>query len=286
MVDTKTPGDKTLSVPTKTLTLKPRVETGHRAPELQPWPHQAGRGRKARQAPHWRRWARDRGAARAGAGGRQGRARQGADEPVPPRRRSAAQRFGRGAAHADRGRALRARQRAGRRQGPRRRGAPAGGRGSQAPQQQGRHRAGRARGRRSPPQGRGRTPPAGRGSQAQGRTRSQEAFWRGRGQGRDRDRDRRGRAPRLPAARAPGVAADVTDEDEGPRQIRRGPGGVVRPAAPPKTTAKPAPAKAARPPDAGHRAQCRRRARALDRLVPPPHPAPEGACSRTSRRKS
>jgi len=47
----------------------------------------------------------------------------------------------------------------------------------------------------------------------------------------------------LPTARAPGVAADITDEDEGPRQIRRGPGGVVRPAVPPKTTAKPAPAK-------------------------------------------
>src|SRR6202012_4324860 len=47
----------------------------------------------------------------------------------------------------------------------------------------------------------------------------------------------------VPAARAPGVAADITDEDEGPRQIRRGPGGVVRPAAAPKTTAKPAPAK-------------------------------------------
>src|SRR5712675_1198512 len=28
MVDTKSPGDKPLSVPTKTLTLKPRVETG------------------------------------------------------------------------------------------------------------------------------------------------------------------------------------------------------------------------------------------------------------------
>jgi translation initiation factor IF-2 len=28
MVETKTPGDKTLSVPTKTLTLKPRIETG------------------------------------------------------------------------------------------------------------------------------------------------------------------------------------------------------------------------------------------------------------------
>jgi translation initiation factor IF-2 len=47
----------------------------------------------------------------------------------------------------------------------------------------------------------------------------------------------------LPTARAPGVAADITDEDEGPRQIRRGPGGVARPATPPKTTAKPAPAK-------------------------------------------
>ena len=51
------------------------------------------------------------------------------------------------------------------------------------------------------------------------------------------------RAAAAPAARAPGVAADVTDEDEGPRQIRRGPGGAVRPATPPKTTAKPAPAK-------------------------------------------
>src|SRR5664279_4152682 len=47
----------------------------------------------------------------------------------------------------------------------------------------------------------------------------------------------------LPAARAPGIAADITDEDEGPRQVRRGPGGAVRPVVPPKTTAKPAPQK-------------------------------------------
>src|SRR3954447_15007885 len=47
----------------------------------------------------------------------------------------------------------------------------------------------------------------------------------------------------LPAARAPGVAADGSDDDEGPRQVRRGPGGVARPAAAPKTTAKPAPQK-------------------------------------------
>src|SRR6202171_5031177 len=47
----------------------------------------------------------------------------------------------------------------------------------------------------------------------------------------------------LAAPRAPGVAATFTDEDEGPRQIRRGPGGIARPAAAPKTTAKPAPQK-------------------------------------------
>src|SRR5579872_5046788 len=49
--------------------------------------------------------------------------------------------------------------------------------------------------------------------------------------------------PAMPVARAPGIAADITDEDDGPRQVRRGPGGVVRPAAAPKATAKPAPAK-------------------------------------------
>jgi translation initiation factor IF-2 len=45
-----------------------------------------------------------------------------------------------------------------------------------------------------------------------------------------------------PVGRAPGVAAGP-DEDEGPRQIRRGPGGAARPAPPPKTTAKPGPQK-------------------------------------------
>src|SRR4051794_23723885 len=50
-------------------------------------------------------------------------------------------------------------------------------------------------------------------------------------------------AATVPPARAPGVAADASDEDEGPRQIRRGPGGAMRPVVPPKTTHKPAPAK-------------------------------------------
>jgi translation initiation factor IF-2 len=47
----------------------------------------------------------------------------------------------------------------------------------------------------------------------------------------------------VPPARAPGVAADGSDEDEGPRQVRRGPGGAMRPAVPPKTTHKPGPQK-------------------------------------------
>src|SRR5215218_4751546 len=49
---------------------------------------------------------------------------------------------------------------------------------------------------------------------------------------------------RTPAsvAKAPGVAVEV-EEDEGPRQVRRGPGGAIRPAAPPKTTHKPGPQK-------------------------------------------
>jgi translation initiation factor IF-2 len=54
---------------------------------------------------------------------------------------------------------------------------------------------------------------------------------------------RPGTTAAVPPARAPGVAADASDEDEGPRQIRRGPGGAMRPVVPPKTTHKPAPAK-------------------------------------------
>jgi translation initiation factor IF-2 len=50
-------------------------------------------------------------------------------------------------------------------------------------------------------------------------------------------------ASAVPPARAPGVAADGSDEDEGPRQIRRGPGGVMRPVVPPKATHKPGPQK-------------------------------------------
>ncbi|WP_375311937.1 translation initiation factor IF-2 [Bradyrhizobium sp. A5] len=45
-----------------------------------------------------------------------------------------------------------------------------------------------------------------------------------------------------PLGRAPAVAAGP-DEDDGPRQIRRGPGGAARPVVPPKPTQKPGPQK-------------------------------------------
>jgi translation initiation factor IF-2 len=45
-----------------------------------------------------------------------------------------------------------------------------------------------------------------------------------------------------PVSRAPSIVADI-EEDEGPRQVRRGPGGALRPAAAPKSTHKPAPQK-------------------------------------------
>ncbi|MBR0958450.1 translation initiation factor IF-2 [Bradyrhizobium japonicum] len=48
--------------------------------------------------------------------------------------------------------------------------------------------------------------------------------------------------PAGPAGRGPAVAAEPED-DEAPRQIRRGPGGAARPAAAPKTTHKPGPQK-------------------------------------------
>src|SRR5581483_1188253 len=45
-----------------------------------------------------------------------------------------------------------------------------------------------------------------------------------------------------PSVRAPGIAAEP-DDDEGPRQVRRGPGGAMRPVVAPKPTHKPGPQK-------------------------------------------
>ena len=90
-----------------------------------------------------------------------------------------------------------------------------------------------------------------------------------------------------PAAPRPPVAVTEPDDDEGPRQVRRGPGGAARPAVAPKVaTTPPGGREAARPPDTGHRADRRRSARALDRIVPPAHPAPERPSQRRAEGKA
>ena len=84
MVDTKTPGDKTLSVPTKTLTLKPRVETGtvrqsfSHGRTKQVVVEKRGKRRVGGDAPATE-------AARARTGRRQGRARRTASAPIARR---------------------------------------------------------------------------------------------------------------------------------------------------------------------------------------------------------
>ena len=134
MVDTKSPGDKTLSVPTKTLTLKPRVETGtvrqsfSHGRTKQVVVEKRGKRRVGGDAPATETHAPEPVVAKAAP----------AKAPCPSRGNvisRAAQRFGRGAAHADGRRAFRPRQRAGRRQGARSRGTAAGRGRSQAPHQ-------------------------------------------------------------------------------------------------------------------------------------------------------
>src|ERR1700760_4579896 len=132
MVDTKTPGDKTLSVPSKTLTLKPRVETGT---VRQSFSH--GRSKQV--------VVEKRGKRRVGGDGPDAPSapEPTTAKPAPPqpaerppgaiRCALGPQQFRCGAAHSDRGRTLGARQRAGRCPAARYRGAAPGRRGSQAP---------------------------------------------------------------------------------------------------------------------------------------------------------
>ena len=274
MVDTKTPGDKTLSVPTKTLTLKPRVETGtvrqsfSHGRTKQVVVEKRGKRRVGGDAPRRR-------AARAGAGRRQGRApaEAGAARAVPPppaapRRGSGVvlrtltedERSARASALADaKVRDVEERRLA--EEEAKRRNSKEGIEQAEREAAEARRKAEEERHRQDEE--------AKRKAELEAKKRFGEA---------EAKTAAAAKAAAAPAARAPRRRRRATDEDEGPRQIRRGPGGAVRPAAPPKTTAKPAPAEAARPPDAGHRAHRRRRARAFDRLVPPPHPAPEGPC--------
>src|SRR3982075_2134220 len=234
MVDTKTPGDKTLSVPTKTLTLKPRVETGT---VKQSFSH--GRTKQVVVEKRGKRRV----------GGDAPAAETHAPEPVvarvaptkapltrpaapPPRSSSGVvlrtltedERTARASALADAKQRDVEERRLAEEEAKRRN--------SKEGIEQAEREAAEAR-RRAEEERHRADEEAKRKAELEAKKRFGEAEAKAAATAR----------AALPAARAPGIAADITDEDEGPRQVRRGPGGVVRPATAPKTTAKPAPAK-------------------------------------------
>ncbi|HEV7598637.1 MAG TPA: translation initiation factor IF-2 associated domain-containing protein, partial [Bradyrhizobium sp.] len=223
MVDTKTPGDKTLSVPTKTLTLKPRVETGT---VRQSFSH--GRTKQV--------VVEKRGKRRVG-----GDAPDAAHTPEPvvakapaksvlttrpaaaPTPRSSSgvvlrtltedERTARASALADaKVRDVEERRLA--EEEAKRRNSKEGIEQAEREAAEARRKAEEDRHRQDEE--------AKRKAEAEARKRFGEA----------EAKAATATARALPTARAPGVAADISDEDEGPRQIRRGPGGVARPAAP------------------------------------------------------
>src|ERR1700681_3147751 len=238
MVDTKTPGDKTLSVPTKTLTLKPRVETGtvrqsfSHGRTKQVVVEKRGKRRVGGDAPAAESHAPEPVVAKAAPAKAQ--PARPAATPSPARNNSGVvlrtltedERSARASALAD----------AKLRDDEERRLAEeeAKRRNSKEGIEQAEREAAEAR----------------RKAEEERHRQDEEAKRKAELEAKKRFGDAEAKAAAtvraaaaVPAARAPGIAADITDEDEGPRQIRRGPGGVVRPETAPKTTAKPAPQK-------------------------------------------
>src|ERR1700754_4321977 len=239
MVDTKSPGDKTLSVPTKTLTLKPRVETGT---VRQSFSH--GRTKQV--------VVEKRGKRRVGGDGpdtvhapEPAAAKAPPAKPVLTTRPAAApaprsgsgvvlrtltedERSARASARGEaKGRAVKERRLA--EEEAKRRNSREGIEQAEREAAEARRKAEEDRHRQDEE--------AKRKAEAEAKKRFGEA------EAKEAKAATTTARAALPTARAPGVAADGSDEDEGPRQIRRAPGGVARPAVPPKTTAKPAPAK-------------------------------------------
>src|SRR6202521_5371570 len=237
MVDTKTPGDKTLSVPTKTLTLKPRVETGtvrqsfSHGRTKQVVVEKRGKRRVGGDAPAAEAHTPEPAAAQAAAPAKAPIARA-APAAATPRSSSGVvlrtltedERTARASALADaKVRDVEERRLA--EEEAKRRNSKEGIEQAERDAAEARRKAEEDRHRQDEE--------AKRKAELEAKKRFGEAEARTAAAAR----------PAVPVARAPGIAADISDEDEGPRQVRRGPGGTVRPAAAPKTTAKPAPAK-------------------------------------------
>ncbi|MGB9117471.1 translation initiation factor IF-2 [Bradyrhizobium sp.] len=235
MVDTKSPGDKTLSVPTKTLTLKPRVETGtvrqsfSHGRTKQVVVEKRGKRRVGGDAAETH--APEPAAAKAATPVKAPTTRA-APPPAAPRSNSGVvlrtltedERSARASALADaKVRDVEERRLA--EEEAKRRNSKEGIEQAEREAAEARRKAEEERHRQDEE--------AKRKAELEAKKRFGEA-------------EARTAAPAraaIPAARAPGIAADISDEDEGPRQVRRGPGGAVRPVAAPKPTAKPAPQK-------------------------------------------
>ncbi|MDE2468973.1 MAG: translation initiation factor IF-2, partial [Bradyrhizobium sp.] len=239
MVDTKTPGDKTLSVPSKTLTLKPRVETGtvrqsfSHGRTKQVVVEKRGKRRLAGEAPAAEAPGTSEPTVAKAAPARTPLTRPAA-APAAPRNNSGVvlrtltedERSARASALAD----AKARDDEERRLAEE----EAKRRNSKEGIEQAEREAAEAR-RKAEEERHRQDEEAKRKAELEAKKRFGEAEARAAAA--------TARAASAPPARAPGVAADASDEDEAPRQVRRGPGGAMRPVAAPKTTAKPSPQK-------------------------------------------
>ncbi|MEH2623414.1 translation initiation factor IF-2 [Bradyrhizobium sp. AZCC 1719] len=256
MVDTKTPGDKTLSVPTKTLTLKPRVETGtvrqsfSHGRTKQVVVEKRGKRRVGGDAPATETHAPEPAAAKAAPAAKAPLSRPAATPGAAPRGGSGVvlrtltedERSARASALADakmreieeRRLAEEEAKRRASREGIEQAEREAAEARRKAEEE--RHRLEEEAKRKAEVEAKKRfgeteAKPAATTTPAPAAARPAAA------------RPAGARPAAVPPARAPGVAADGSDEDEGPRQIRRGPGGAMRPVAAPKTTHKPGPQK-------------------------------------------
>ena len=254
MVDTKSPGDKTLSVPSKTLTLKPRVETGtvrqsfSHGRTKQVVVEKRGKRRVGGDAPATETHAPEPVVAKVAAPAKAPLARPAA-APAAPRSGSGVvlrtltedERSARASALAD-AKVREVEERRLAEEEAKRRSSREGIEQAEREAAEARRKAEEERHRLEEE--------AKRKAEIEAKKRFGEAEAKaaaatpaGARPAAGRPAAARPTAAAVPPARAPGVASDGSDDDEGPRQVRRGPGGVARPATPPKTTAKPAPAK-------------------------------------------
>jgi translation initiation factor IF-2 len=243
MVDTKTPGDKTLSVPTKTLSLKPRVETGtvrqsfSHGRTKQVVVEKRGKRRIGGDAPATETHAPEPVVAKPAAPPPTART---APPAAPPRSNSGVvlrtltedERSARASALAD-AKVRDVEERRVAEEEAKRRASREGIEQAEREAAEARRKAEEERHRHDEE--------AKRKAELEAKKRFGEAEAARPGTAAPAARAATPARPAIPTARVPGVAADASDEDEGPRQVRRGAPG--RPVVAPKPTAKPAPQK-------------------------------------------